>query len=94
VTQLLEALRYKLEGRWFDSCRLQWSSGLRRKSAADSLLILRVRIMEAWKCVLYSKNKSQKAKPGQPGPRSADKVQRERKKYSAGDMNVCVVRFK
>ena len=50
-------------------CRSQWPSGLRRGSAADRLLGLRVRIPpRTWMfvlCVLYSKE--QKAKPGQSG---------------------------
>jgi hypothetical protein len=61
-------------------------SGLRRGSTADRLLGSRVRIPPgAWLfvlCVLYSKG--QKAKPGQSGQRSTDKVQRENKKNPGG----------
>ena len=64
--------------------RSQWPSGLRRGSAADKLLGLRVRIPPgAWMsvlCVLYSKDERQK--PGQSGQIGMDKVQRKR--YKSG----------
>jgi hypothetical protein len=63
-----------------------WPSGLRRGSAADCLLGLRVRIPpEAWMfvlCVFYSKYK--RHKPGQSAHRSTDKAQTEQKKNPGG----------
>ena len=63
VAQLVDALRYKLEDRELDSCRAQWPSGLRRGSAANRLLGLRVRIPPgAWMFVFCVINKDKEAK--------------------------------
>ena len=55
------ATRYGLDGPGIESSRSQWPSGLRRESATDRLLGLRVRIpLGAWMfvlCVLYNKDK-------------------------------------
>ena len=63
--------RYLQRNRRF-FCQYQWPSGLRRGSAADRLLGLRVRIPPgAWMfvlCVLYTKDRRQNA--GQSGQRN------------------------
>jgi hypothetical protein len=73
---------------------IRLKSFAKRGSAAARLLGLRVRIPpRVWMfvlCVLYSKG--QKAKPGQSGQRSTDKVQRaKKKKHPAWDMELCLL---
>jgi hypothetical protein len=55
------ATGYGLGGMWIESCRSQWLSGLRRGSAADRLLGLRVRTSPgAWMFVLCVVSKEDK----------------------------------
>ena len=58
------ATGYGLDGMWIESCRSQWLSGLRRGSAADRLLGLRVRTSQGARMVVLcvvSKDKRQNA---------------------------------
>jgi hypothetical protein len=72
---------YGLDGLGIEYCRSQWPSGLRRGSAANRLLGLRVRIPSGtWMLVLCVVSKDKRQNAGQSRQTSSDEVQAKYKK--------------